>query len=51
MPVGVREVFLCLTPREIRCATHGRIEEDIPRAESGARVTLRYEYLMLRASA
>ncbi len=48
VPVGGWKVFLCFTPREIRCATHGRIEENIPWAESGARVTLRYEYLMLR---
>lgn len=34
--------------REIRCATHGRVTEQLPWAGTGARVTYRFEYLMLR---
>lgn len=35
-------------PRDIRCATHGRVTEQLPWAGTGARVTYRFEYLMLR---
>lgn len=48
IPVGGWRIFLAFTPREIRCATHGRVEEQIPWADAGARVSRRYEYLMLR---
>lgn len=48
IPVGGWEVWLIYAPREIRCPTHGRIEETLPWAERYARVTYRYEYLMLR---
>ena len=37
-----------MRPREIRCPTHGRVEESIPWAEREARITRRYEYVMLR---
>jgi len=48
LPVGGRSVFLVFAPREVSCPTHGRVEEAIPWAEPAARVTLRYEYVMLR---
>jgi transposase len=48
IPVGGWSVFLLYAPREVRCPTHGRVEERIPWAERGARVTRRYEYVMLR---
>ena len=34
-------------PAEIRCPTHGRVQERIPWADSHARVTYRLEYLIL----
>jgi transposase len=43
-----RIVLLVYSPREIRCPTHGRRMEEIPWAERHARVTYRFEYLMLR---
>jgi transposase len=43
-----RTVFLLYSPREIRCVTHGRLMEQIPWAERHARVTYRFEYLLLR---
>lgn len=48
LPVGGWRVILVYAPREIRCPSHGRIEEMIPWAEREARITLRYEYVMLR---
>jgi len=48
LPVGGRSVFLVFAPREVKCPTHGRVEEAIPWADRGARITLRYEYAMLR---
>jgi len=48
IPVGGWSVFLLYAPREVRCPTHGRVEESIPWAERGARITHRYEYVMLR---
>jgi transposase len=48
LAVGGWRVFLTYVPREIRCPTHGRVEEMIPWAEPEARITLRYEYVMLR---
>lgn len=35
-------------PNEIQCPTHGRIQEQIPWAESFARVTYCFEYALLR---
>ena len=35
-------------PREIQCPTHGRVEERLHWADQYARVTYRYEYVMLR---
>lgn len=46
--VCARTVWLHYSPREIRCPTHGRRLEEIPWAERHARVTYRFEYLMLR---
>lgn len=43
-----RTVVLHYNPREIRCPTHGRRMEEIPWAERHARVTYRFEYLLLR---
>lgn len=43
-----RTVWFQYGPREIRCATHGRVMEEIPWAERYARVTYRFEYLLLR---
>jgi len=48
IPVGPWSVWLMYWPREIRCATHGRVTEQVPWAGTGARVTYRFEYLMLR---
>jgi len=41
-------VWLQYRPREIECPTHGRVTEDIPWADAFARVTYRFEHLMLR---
>jgi transposase len=48
IPVGGWAVWLMYAPREILCPTHGRVEESLPWAERYARVTYRYEYVMLR---
>ncbi|NBD95517.1 MAG: ISL3 family transposase [Gammaproteobacteria bacterium] len=48
IPVGPWSVWLMYWPREIRCATHGRVTERLPWADAGARVSYRLEYLMLR---
>lgn len=48
VPVCGRTVWLQHRPREIRCPTHGRVVEEIPWAGHYARVTHRFEYLMLR---
>ena len=42
------EVWLYYTLREIKCPTHGRITENIPWADAYARVTYRYEFLLLK---
>jgi len=47
LPVCSRCVLLWYYPREILCPTHGRVQEDIPWAESHARITYRFEYAML----
>lgn len=48
IPVGPWSVWLMYWPREIRCTTHGRVTERLPWADAGARVSYRFEYLMLR---
>lgn len=48
LPVGPWSVWLMYWPREIRCATHGRVSERLPWADIDSRVTYRLEYLMLR---
>lgn len=48
IPVGPWSVWLMCWPREIYCATHGRVTERLPWADAGTRVTYRLEYLMLR---
>ena len=48
IPVGGGSVWLLYYPREILCPTHGWGLEDIPWADAYARVTYRYEYVMLR---
>ena len=47
IPVCGREVFFYYYPREIKCRTHGRVQEDIPWAAPNARVTHRFEYSLL----
>jgi len=46
--VGGWSVVLQYCPREILCATHGRVTEAIPWADPYARITYRLEYLILR---
>lgn len=48
IPVGPWSVWFMYCPREIRCTTHGRVTEQLPWASPGARITYRFEYLMLR---
>ena len=48
IPVGPWSVWLMYWPREIHCATHGRVSERLPWADAESRVTYRLEYLMLR---
>jgi transposase len=40
-------IFFHYTPREIRCPTHGRIQENIPWASPYFRITYRLEHLVL----
>lgn len=47
IPICGWSVFLWYRPREILCPTHNRVQEDIPWAESYARITYRFEYAML----
>ena len=42
-----RTVWLYHRPREIRCPTHGRHVEEVPWAAPSARVSYRFEYLLL----
>ena len=46
-PIYGRPVHLWYCPREILCPTHGRVQEDIPWADRFARITYRFEYLLL----
>ena len=48
IPVGPWSVWLMYWPREIHCATHGRVSERLPWADAESRITYRLEYLMLR---
>lgn len=47
LPICRWSVLFWYHPREILCPTHHRIQEDIPWADSYARVTYRFEYLLL----
>jgi len=47
IPVYGCSVLLWYWPKEILCPTHGRVQEDIPWAETYARITYRFEYAML----
>ena len=47
LPIYGCKVMLCYCPKEILCPTHGRTQENIPWADSYARVTYRLEYAML----
>jgi transposase len=47
IPICGWSVFFWYHPREIRCRRHGRVQEDIPWADSYARITYRFEYVML----
>lgn len=40
-------IFFTYAPKEILCKKHGRVQEDIPWANSYARVTYRFEYALL----
>ncbi|MDZ7791498.1 MAG: ISL3 family transposase [Xanthomonadales bacterium] len=48
IPVGPWSVWLMYWPREIHCTTHGRVTERLPWADANARVSYRFEYLILR---
>lgn len=43
-----RTVWLSYCPREITCRTHGRVQEVIPWADPLARVSYRYEFVILK---
>ena len=47
LPVCGWSVFFWYCPRIIICPTHGRVQEDIPWADAYARITYRFEYIML----
>lgn len=47
IPVCGWSVFFWYSPKEIMCPTHGRVQEEIPWAETYARITYRFEYAML----
>jgi transposase len=42
------DVYLHYRPKEIDCPTHGRIQEEIPWADTYFRITYRLEYLVVR---
>lgn len=48
IPVHGIEVLLLYAAKEILCPTHGRVQEEIPWADSFARVSYRFEYALLR---
>lgn len=47
LSIGGWRLLLSYRPREIHCATHGRIQECIPWAAPEAQTTYRFEYVML----
>ncbi|MCP4308403.1 MAG: ISL3 family transposase [bacterium] len=47
IPVCGKPVFYLYGPKEVECPTHGRVQEDIPWADTEARITYRLEYLVL----
>jgi transposase len=47
IPICGWSVFFWYHPREIFCRTQGRLQEDIPWADVYARITYRFEYVML----
>ena len=47
IPICGWSVFLWYYPREIKCPIHGRVQEDIPWADTNMRTTYRFEYIML----
>jgi len=47
LPICRWSIFFWYHPREILCPTHGRVQEDIPWADPYARVTYRFEYVLL----
>jgi transposase len=47
IPICGRLVFFVYAPREIKCRTHGRVQEHIPWAAPHARFTHRFEYSLL----
>jgi transposase len=47
LPICGMSVFFWYQPKELRCPIHGRVQEDIPWADSYAHVTYRFEYAML----
>ncbi len=47
LPVTGKEISLTYKPREIDCPTHGRVQEEIPWAAPNARITYRFEYMLL----
>jgi len=47
VPVCGIEIFFTYRPREIDCKVHGRMQEDIPWAAPNARITYRFEHLLL----
>ena len=47
IPICGWSVFLWYHPREIKCPVHGRVQEDIPWADTNMRTTYRFEYIML----
>lgn len=47
LPICRWTVLFRYCPREIYCPTHHRVQEDIPWADSYARVTYRFEFVLL----
>ncbi|MCP4680312.1 MAG: ISL3 family transposase [Deltaproteobacteria bacterium] len=43
-------VFFIYNPKEIECSTHGRAQKVIPWADKNARITYRFDFLMLTYS-
>lgn len=47
LPMSIYSVRFLYSPKEILCPIHGPGQEDIPWADSYARITYRFEYVML----